>query len=165
MTPFASAGVKAASLKIWKMPKSSPCIRTKGTGATVTTTEASLSWALWASVRSSRACTPPATGWTFLSWIPMQFLHRTLNSGHHFLPSPTPSEMEETTEQNNFIDLTKAFGLVSWDGLLNILLRIGCPSNLLSMIRSFHNDMNATNQYEGSMSLPRHSLASSPPPS
>ena len=45
-----------------------------------------------------------------------------------------------------FIDLTKAFYLVSWDGLLNILLKIGCPPNLHSMIISFHNDMKATNQ-------------------
>jgi len=26
-----------------------------------------------------------------------------------------------------FIDLTKAFDLVSWDGLFNILLKIRCP--------------------------------------
>ena len=74
-----------------------------------------------------------------------------------------------------FIDLSKAFDLVSRDGLFNILLKIGCPLNLHSMIRSFHDDMKATIQYEGSMSkpfksgvskaasLPRHSLASSSP--
>ena len=53
-----------------------------------------------------------------------------------------------------FIDLTKAFDLVSRDGLFNILLKIGCPLNLYSMIRSFHDDMKATIQYEGSMSEP-----------
>ena len=53
-----------------------------------------------------------------------------------------------------FIDLTKAFDLVSRDGLFNILLKIGCPPNLYSMIRSFHDDMKATIQYEGSMSEP-----------
>ena len=45
-----------------------------------------------------------------------------------------------------FIDLTKAFDLVSRDGLFNILLKIGCPPNLH---RSFHDDMKATVQYRG----------------
>ncbi|XP_068714290.1 uncharacterized protein [Montipora foliosa] len=38
---------------------------------------------------------------------------------------------------------TLAFDLVSRDGLFNILLKIGCPPNLYSMIRSFHDDMKA----------------------
>ncbi|XP_050710731.1 uncharacterized protein LOC126995286 [Eriocheir sinensis] len=65
---------------------------------------------------------------------------------------------EEYKEQQKslyiaFIDLTKAFDhLVSRDGLFNILLKIGCPPRLHSMIRSFHDDMKATIQYEGSMS-------------
>ena len=33
-------------------------------------------------------------------------------------------------------------------------MKIGCPPNLLSMIRSFHDDMKATIQYEDSMSEP-----------
>ena len=53
-----------------------------------------------------------------------------------------------------FIDLTKAFDLVSRGRLFNILLKIGCPPNLHIMIRSFHDDMKATIQYEGSMSKP-----------
>ncbi|KAL8601071.1 hypothetical protein ACOMHN_040772 [Nucella lapillus] len=53
-----------------------------------------------------------------------------------------------------FIDLTKAFDLVSRDGLFNILLKIGCPPKLHSMIRSFHDDMKTTIQYEGSISEP-----------
>ena len=53
-----------------------------------------------------------------------------------------------------FIDLTKAVDLVSRDGLFNILMKIGCPPNLHSMIRSFHDDMKATIQYQGSMSEP-----------
>ncbi|KAL7859606.1 hypothetical protein SRHO_G00147530 [Serrasalmus rhombeus] len=53
-----------------------------------------------------------------------------------------------------FIDLTKAFYLVSRDGLCNILLKIRCPRKLYSMIRSFHGSMKATIQYEGSMSEP-----------
>ena len=53
-----------------------------------------------------------------------------------------------------FIDLTKAFNLVSWNGLFNILLKIGCPPQLHNMIRSFLDGMKATIQYEGSMSEP-----------
>ena len=53
-----------------------------------------------------------------------------------------------------FVDLTKAFDLVSREGLFNILLRIGCPPILHKIIRSFHDDMRATVQYEGSMSEP-----------
>ena len=36
--------------------------------------------------------------------------------------------------------------------LVNILLKIVCPPKLHSMIRSFHDDMKGTTQYEGSMS-------------
>ena len=40
-----------------------------------------------------------------------------------------------------FIDLTKAFDLVSRDGLFKILPKIGCPPKLLSITRSFHEYM------------------------
>ena len=49
-----------------------------------------------------------------------------------------------------FIDLTKAFDLVSRDGLLDLLLKIGCPPKLFSVIRSFHTDTKATVQFDGS---------------
>ena len=51
-----------------------------------------------------------------------------------------------------FIDLTKAFDLVSRDGLFALLQRIGCPPKLLSMIVSFHQDMRGTVQFDGSCS-------------
>lgn len=53
-----------------------------------------------------------------------------------------------------FIDLTKAFDLVSRSGLFQILLKIGCPPRLLSIIRSFHTDMKATVQYNSNLSEP-----------
>ena len=53
-----------------------------------------------------------------------------------------------------FIDLTKAFDLVSRDGLLDLLLKIGCPPKLFSVIRSFHTDTKATVQFDGSLSEP-----------
>ena len=53
-----------------------------------------------------------------------------------------------------FIDLTKAFDLVSRTGLFALLERIGCPPKLLKMITSFHDDMNGTVQFDGSSSDP-----------
>ena len=53
-----------------------------------------------------------------------------------------------------FIDLTKVLDLVSRDGLFKALPKIGCPPILLSMVRSFHDNMQATIQYEGSLSEP-----------
>jgi sorting nexin-29 len=51
-----------------------------------------------------------------------------------------------------FIDLTKAFDLVSTKGLFEVLSKIGCPSKLRSMIISFHADMKGTVLYDGSSS-------------
>lgn len=53
-----------------------------------------------------------------------------------------------------FIDLTKAFDLVSRDGLFSLLKQIGCPPKLLSMVISFHQDMSGTVQFDGSCSEP-----------
>ena len=53
-----------------------------------------------------------------------------------------------------FIDLTKAFDLVSRDGLFQILPKIGCPPTLQSMIESFHTNMKGTVQFSGSSSRP-----------
>ena len=49
-----------------------------------------------------------------------------------------------------FIDLSKAFDLVSRDGLFQILAKIGCPPTLLSDVKSFHEDMMGTIVYDGS---------------
>ena len=54
-----------------------------------------------------------------------------------------------------FIYLTKVFDLVSRDGLLKVLPKIGgCPPKLQSMVESFHNDTNGTVQFNGSSSEP-----------
>ena len=52
------------------------------------------------------------------------------------------------------IALTKTFDLVSRDGLFKVLPKIGCPSNLQSMIEYFHNDKKGTVQFKGSSSEP-----------
>ena len=51
-----------------------------------------------------------------------------------------------------FIDLTKAFDLVSRDDLFKILAKIGCPPRLLSIIRSFHDNMKGTVVFDGTTS-------------
>ena len=43
-----------------------------------------------------------------------------------------------------FIDLTKAFDLVSRSGLFSLLRNIGCPPHLLAMVMSFHENMHST---------------------
>ena len=53
-----------------------------------------------------------------------------------------------------FIDLTKAFDLVSRSGLFNILRKIGCPPRLLSIIECFHNNMHSTVFFDGTTSEP-----------
>ena len=53
-----------------------------------------------------------------------------------------------------FIDLTKAFDLVSRDGLFQSLPKIGCSPKLQSMIESFHTNMKGTVQFNGSSSRP-----------
>ena len=60
---------------------------------------------------------------------------------------------EKCIEQNQplylaFIDLTKAFNLVSRDSLFKIIYY----SNLLSIVRSFHDGMMSTVQFDGDMS-------------
>ena len=53
-----------------------------------------------------------------------------------------------------FIDLTKAFNLVSRDGLFKILAKIGCPPTLLSIMKSFRDNMKGTVLYDGATSDP-----------
>ena len=53
-----------------------------------------------------------------------------------------------------FIDLNKAFNLVSRDGLFKALCKIGCPPRLHSLIESFHSNMKGTVQFNGNLSKP-----------
>lgn len=53
-----------------------------------------------------------------------------------------------------FIDLTKAFDYVSRDGLFKLLPKTGCPPKLLSLIKSFHDNMQGTVQFNGDSSKP-----------
>lgn len=64
---------------------------------------------------------------------------------------------EKYREQNQplyltFIDLTKAFDLLSRDGLFRMLPLIGCPPKLLSIVKSFHDGMRSTVQFDGDIS-------------
>ena len=51
-----------------------------------------------------------------------------------------------------FVDLTKAFDLVSRSGLFKILQKIGCPPKLLAIITVFHQDMQSTVCFDGATS-------------
>ena len=51
-----------------------------------------------------------------------------------------------------FIDLTKAFDLVSRTGLFKLLEKIGCPPKLLSIIASFPVNMHGFIRFEGEIS-------------
>lgn len=53
-----------------------------------------------------------------------------------------------------FIDLNKAFDTVSRQGLYEVLHRIGCPSKLLSLVRSFHDCMSGSVIFDGEKSTP-----------
>ena len=49
-----------------------------------------------------------------------------------------------------FVDLTKAFDLVSRKGLFHLLDKIGCPQKLLKVVMSFHEDMKGTVLFDSS---------------
>ena len=51
-----------------------------------------------------------------------------------------------------FVDLTKAFDLVSRKGLFHLLEKIGCPQKLLKVVMSFHEDMKGSVLFDGSSS-------------
>ena len=51
-----------------------------------------------------------------------------------------------------FVDLTKAFDLVSRSGLYKLLQKIGCPPKLLQLIVAFHEDTKGAVQYDGLLS-------------
>jgi hypothetical protein len=51
-----------------------------------------------------------------------------------------------------FIELTKAFDLVSQYSLFALLHKIGCSPKLLKMIESFRDNMSGTVQYNGASS-------------
>ena len=54
----------------------------------------------------------------------------------------------------SFIYLTKAFDLVSWDGLFKILTKILWPSKLKGFIESFYSNIWGTVQHDGNVSKP-----------
>ena len=52
----------------------------------------------------------------------------------------------------SYIDLTKAFDLVSRSGLFSLLQKIGCPPRLLEVVMSFHENMHSTVCFNGATS-------------
>ena len=58
-----------------------------------------------------------------------------------------------------FIDQTKISDLVSKEGLFKILAQIDCPTTLLSIVKSFHDNMKGTVLYDGAISDPFNILS------
>lgn len=66
---------------------------------------------------------------------------------------------EKCQEQNvslysTYVDLTKAFDTVSRDGLWKIMVKFGCPSTFILMVRQFHDGMQARVQDNGTFTEP-----------
>ena len=53
-----------------------------------------------------------------------------------------------------FVDLTKAFDLVSRTGLFRLLEKIDCPPKLLSIFAPFHLNLHGTVSFDGEISEP-----------
>lgn len=64
-------------------------------------------------------------------WLPL----RNVNDRHDFLPTTTSGET------HLFNGITKAFDLVSRQGLFKILLKIDCPPKQQIFVESFHMNM------------------------
>ena len=52
------------------------------------------------------------------------------------------------------VDLTKAFVTVSRDGLWKIMAKFGCPPSFITMVRQFHDGIQAREQNGGGFSEP-----------
>ena len=53
-----------------------------------------------------------------------------------------------------FLDMSKAFDIISTDGLWQILQEIGCHELFVDTMRSFHERMGARARYQGQYSVP-----------
>jgi len=67
--------------------------------------------------------------------------------------SAVRQSQEKSREQNQplylaFVDLTKAFDSVNREALFMVMQKAGCPPTLLSLIKSFHNEMKGRVQFD-----------------
>ena len=72
----------------------------------------------------------------------------------------TARQLQEKCQEQNvdlnmtFVDLTKAFDTVRLDGLGKIMAKFGYPPRFISMVRRFHDGMQARVQNDGEFSEP-----------
>ena len=72
----------------------------------------------------------------------------------------TARQLQEKCQEQNvdlymtFVDLTKAFDIVSRDGLWKIMAKFGCPPRFIAMVRQFHDGMQARVQNDEEFSEP-----------
>ena len=72
----------------------------------------------------------------------------------------TARQLQEKCQEQNmdlymtFFDLTKAFDIVSREGLLKIMAKFGCPTKFVTVVRQFNDVMFARVQNGGEFSDP-----------
>ena len=70
----------------------------------------------------------------------------------------TARQLQEKCQEQNmdmtFVDLTKAFDTVSREGLWKIMVKFGCPTKFIAMVRQFYDGMLAQVQNDGEFSDP-----------
>ena len=89
----------------------------------------------WASLTNSSLWSPAKPCFASLPRVTVWLQSREVHSGHDLLPPSAAGKVFLV-----FVDLTKAFDLVSRSGLFKILQKIGCPPKLLAIITSFYQD-------------------------
>ena len=72
----------------------------------------------------------------------------------------TARQLQEKCQEQNmdrymtFVDLSKAFGKVSREGLWKIMAKFGCQTKFITMVRRFHDGMLDRVQNDGKFSDP-----------
>ena len=72
----------------------------------------------------------------------------------------TARQLQEKCQEQNmdlymtFVDLTKAFDTVICEGLWKIMVKFGCPTKFIAMVRQFHDGMLAQVKNDGEFSDP-----------
>ncbi|XP_063586883.1 uncharacterized protein LOC134764233 [Penaeus indicus] len=116
------------------MRTSSPCTKTRVTEVTATTIEALWGKSCLARLQTLASCVYPESKYGFCagrSIVDMVFFLRQLQK---------MCQEQQMPLYLAFIDVTKAFDMVSRSGLF----QIGCPPHLLAVITSFHDNIRST---------------------
>ncbi len=108
----------------------------------------------WQGIRPCHPVAPADSSLPHLPRVPVWLQSQPVNCRHDLLITPAAGECREQQMPLYiaFIDLTKAFDLVSRSGLFRLLQKIGCPPQLLAVVTSFHVNMRSTVCFNGATS-------------